>query len=555
MHRLRHCSAGLFAVLAAFVLYGGGPSGAQGPQRVEPGPGDATFIVFMSGREVGRERVSVSRTADGWRIASSGRLAAPFNLTNDRFELTYGGDWQPIALNIVAQVQNRAVTLSTSFTPAGAVNEITQDGVSSTETDPVAPRTIVLPNNFFAAYEGLAVRLASAEPGATLPVYVAPQAEISATIKSVTPVTYRTPAGTLQARRYSVAFQNPDGIVAAEVVVDERHRLARVDLGSGVLSIAREDLAGVATREQTIRNPTDADVRIPASGFSLAGTITTPAAGGGVRRPAIVLVGGSRQVDRDSTDAGVPLFAQLAGQLAERGHVVLRYDKRGVGLSGGRTETVTLQDHADDALAAVRFLERRKDVDRNRIFVLGHGEGASIAMLAGREKRIDGLVLIAGMGTTGKELVLEQQRMLLRSSNLTGAEREDRIELQERILEAAVEDSGWDALPAEVRPLVDTPLYRSLLLFDPAQVMPRLRQPILIVQPGEDAQVPPHHAGRLAELARARRNAPPVEVKEFPGLDHFLRPAASEGGAAGADQVSPGVADAIAGWIATVARR
>ena len=61
--------------------------------------------------------------------------------------------------------------------------------------------------------------------------------------------------------------------------------------------------------------------------------------------------------------AGIPLFAQLAGQLAERDFVVLRYDKRGVGKSGGRIERVTLDDYAEDAIAAVKWLAKRKDVD------------------------------------------------------------------------------------------------------------------------------------------------------------------------------------------------
>ena len=90
------------------------------------------------------------------------------------------------------------------------------------------------------------------------------------------------------------------------------------------------------------------------------------------------------------TIAGIPLFAQLAGQLADPGFVVVRYDKRGVGQSGGRTETVDAADYADDAIAAVKWLAKRKDVDNERIVVAGHSEGAAVAMLAAREKKIAG---------------------------------------------------------------------------------------------------------------------------------------------------------------------
>ena len=153
----------------------------------------------------------------------------------------------------------------------------------------------------------------------------------------------RRPPGTLKARRFSLTFQNPDR--AARRRSDGRRprplRQGR-DPGAG-LSVARQDLAGVATRQQTFRNPTDTDVVVPAAGFGLAGTLTTPPAQGRLRHPAVVLVAGSGPVDRDATVAGIPLFAQLAGQLAERDSSSLRYDKRGVGQSGGRTERVTLR--------------------------------------------------------------------------------------------------------------------------------------------------------------------------------------------------------------------
>ena len=515
-------------------------------------------MVFIGGREVGREQVSVARTSSGWRITSTGQLVAPVSLTTHSFELTYAPDWQPLDLKISAKLQEREIGLATTFGPTTAVNEITQDGVTNTKTDQITARTVVLPNNFYAGYEALAVRLASSSVGDELPVYVAPQAEILMSVKAVADETFQTAGGTVTARRFTVMFQNPGGPLDAEIFIDDRNRFARADLAGGNLSIARQDLADVSTRQQTLRNPTDVDVRIPAAGFTLAGVITTPAAQGRQRHPAIVLVAGSGPVDRDSTVAGIPLFAQLAGQLAEHGYVVLRYDKRGVGQSGGRIERVTLQDYADDANAAVRFLSRRRDVDNRRIAVAGHSEGASVAMLLGREKRVAALVLMSGMGTTGRELVLEQQQYLLNVGKVPEPERSGKVELQERILEAAVEEDGWEALPAEVRPLVDTPWYRSLLTFDPAEVMPRVRQPILILQGGLDTQVPPHHAEKLAELARARRNAPPVEVKLFPTLNHLLVPAETghlaEYATLKERAISPEVARAIAEWLPSTVR-
>jgi pimeloyl-ACP methyl ester carboxylesterase len=562
----RYCTA---ALVVALLLQGVTSGETQQPPPPTPRAGDATYIVFLGGREIGREQTSLSQTASGWTITSTGRLVAPLNFANNRFQLIYAPDWQPIEMRIEASVQDAPISLSTSFGASAAINEITQKGVTETKTDQVSARTIVLPNNFYAAYEAMAARLASAAPGTDLPVYVAPETEIRLVVEAVTPFTYQTPAGTLAVRRYSVTFQNPGGPLEAEITVDDRNRFAKLEIGDGALAVVRLDVAAVSVRQQTVRNATDVDVRIPAAGFSLAGTLTTPtgqdtakqdtAKQDTAKHPAILLVAGSGPLDRDSIVGGVPIFAQLAGQLAALGYAVVRYDKRGVGQSGGRLERVTLQDYAEDVIAGVRWLDRRKDVDDRRISVVGHSEGASVAMLAAaREKRIAGLVLIGGMGTTGRELILEQQQSALNVAKVVGSDRTDKVELQKKILDATVEEKGWEALPPEVRRAVDTPWYRSLLVFDPSAIMPRISQPVFILHGGLDRQVLPHHADRLAEMAEARKKAPRTEVRQLPALNHLMVPAGTAGTAGGVlaatPTVSPEVARTIADWLAAVTR-
>ena len=556
---LRHCTALRRAAAAAAlttIVAAGAGAGAQQPAA--PATGEAIFLIFVAGREIGREQAALSRTASGWTITSTARIGAPLSFTNNRFEVTYAPDWQPIELKADARVRDQSLTLSTSFGTTTAINEITQNAVTNTKTDQITARTIVLPNNFFAAYEALAVRLAQSGAGAEIPVYVAPQGEIRMAIDAVTPSSYQTPSGALATRRYAVTFRNPSGPLQAEITIDDRSRFAKLEIAAAGLAVARQDLAGVATRQQTFRNATDVDVRIPAAGFSIAGTLTTPPAQGRLRHPALVLIPGSGSVDRDVTVAGIPLFAQLAGQLADQGFVVLRYDKRGVGQSGGRTETATLRDYAEDAVAAVKWLAKRDEVDDKRVLVVGHSEGASIAMLAAREKRVKGLVLMAGMGTTGRELILEQQEGLLSAAKVGESERAEKIDLQKKILDAAAAETGWETLPPEVRPLVDTPWYRSLLSFDPARVMRDVKQPILILHGALDTQVRPEHADKLAALARARKKAPQTEVEVLPGLNHLFVPAktgaVAEYASLEAKTISAGAAKIIAGWLTAAVR-
>src|SRR6185437_14632086 len=125
---------------------------------------------------------------------------------------------------------------------------------------------------------------------------------------------------------------------------------------------------------------------------------------------AVVLVGGSGPTDRDEMAFGIPVLGQVANAIADAGFIVVRYDKRGVGQSGGRLEAATLADYADDLRAAVKFLADRKDVDPKRIAVIGHSEGGDVALLAAaKDKKIAAIVLIGTNGVTGAELVLEQQ--------------------------------------------------------------------------------------------------------------------------------------------------
>jgi dipeptidyl aminopeptidase/acylaminoacyl peptidase len=266
---------------------------------------------------------------------------------------------------------------------------------------------------------------------------------------------------------------------------------------------------------------------IPALGFNLAGTVTTPpGVAGRLRHPAIVLVPGSGRVDRDANVAGIPIFAQLAGALAEQGFVVLRYDKRAVGQSGGREERATIQDYAEDLIAAVKWVRKRKDVDKDRVAVAGHSEGGAVAMIAAaREDEIASLVLLAAPGTRGSELILEQQQHGLDLLNASADERKDKVDIQQRIQTAVLTGVGWEGLPPEYRKVADTQWFRSFLQFNPADVMKRVRQPILIIQGDLDKQVYPHHADKLAELARARERTAQVEVLHLPGVNHLLVPA------------------------------
>src|SRR6185312_14210696 len=147
--------------------------------------------------------------------------------------------------------------------------------------------------------------------------------------------------------------------VEMDAWADTNGRLLRISIPAQQFEVVREDVASVATRRVPIFRPNDEQVRIPDNGFVLAGTLSKPLKAGAPRLPAVVLVAGGGQTDRDELLFGIPIFGQLADAIADAGFIVLRYDKRGVGMSGGRDEAATITDYADDARAAVKFLTDR----------------------------------------------------------------------------------------------------------------------------------------------------------------------------------------------------
>jgi hypothetical protein len=269
----------------------------------------------------------------------------------------------------------------------------------------------------------------------------------------------------------------------------------------------------------------------------------------------VVLIAGSGPTDRDETVAGIPIFGHLARGLAEAGFVVVRYDKRGVAQSGGRTESAALPDYAEDARAVVRWLERRAEVDKDRIAAVGHSEGAAVALLlASRDDRVKAAVLVAGPGTTGAELVLEQQRHALDQMKLDASERAAKIALQEQIQAAVLKGKGWDGIPDDLRRAADTPWFQSLLAFDPAKLMKDVDQPLLIVQGELDTQVPPHHADKLLALAQSRNRKVDAQLLKVPGINHLLVPAktgeVAEYASLSDAEVAPAVPAGIGAWLA-----
>ena len=146
--------------------------------------------------------------------------------------MIYSTDWQPQQLSIEGQLRGQVITLGTTFGLTTATSDMLQGAQRASVTQPVTPRAVVLPNNFFGAYEALAARLGSLAVGGRVPVYVAPgRRDQRPRSLRITP---RRIVGPDSARRTcgssSSVIGGPGSPSVVHVWIDERSRLARVDL-------------------------------------------------------------------------------------------------------------------------------------------------------------------------------------------------------------------------------------------------------------------------------------------------------------------------------------
>ena len=514
--------------------------------------GTTGYTTFVRGNPIGREDVTVRSDANSLTVTSEGRLGAPANLTIRRAEFRYGPDFAPQSFELTGSVNGGDVTIRTTVTGNTATTQSTQSGDSS---QTITPQTMFHANGIVGSYAALARRLGFVAPGSEIRMYVVPQAEIAVRLLNVQNERMQIGAEFLNARRYDLLFQNPGLNTAVSVTTGVDGNLLSVRIPSQGVDIVRVDLAGATSRMSVHSNPGDEPVTIPAVGFNLGATLTRPkAAPAGGRFPAVIILAGFGANDRDGYFLGIPVMGQLAGKLADAGFLTVRYDKRGYGQSGGRSESATITDYADDARTVMRWLSERKDVDPRRIALIGDSDGAWVALLAAsREKRFAAVATVGAPASTGAELVLELQKRTLDQLELAPQERAKREALQKQIIAAVRSEKGLADLPPDIRKAADTPWFQSVLNFAPDKILKDVRQPLLILHAALDHEVPVGDADRLAAIAQKEGESKSVELLIVKGVNHLLVPAVTgevkEYGELTDRNVSNDVSAALSSWL------
>ena len=164
------------------------------------------------------------------------------------------------------------------------------------------------------------------------------------------------------------------------------------------------------------------------AGLKLSGTLTLPAQDG--KYPVVVLISGSGAQNRDEEVFGHKPFLVLSDYLTRKGIGVLRYDDRGTGKSTGDHSTATSADLATDVGSAVAFLKSRADIDSKHIGLVGHSEGGLIApMVAAESADIAFIVLLAGPGISGYDILMLQSKLIREAGGVSGEALENEMNL------------------------------------------------------------------------------------------------------------------------------
>jgi uncharacterized protein len=321
-----------------------------------------------------------------------------------------------------------------------------------------------------------------------------------------------------------------------------------------------------------------------AAPISIVGTISYPKQGGPF--PGVVLVAGSGAHTRDELVSLHKIFLVLADHLTRKGIAVLRYDKRGVGMSGGLADpNSTTDDYASDAGAAVRFMRFQPEIDPAKVGIIGHSEGGIIApMVAAGDPEVAFIVLLAGTGLPGMDVQMHQENARNRARGVDeritvandrqnkvvfpmiiatkdNAEALKKIHASEREVLTAEERKLMgvpdEGVPDEAYSSYLTPWFRRFLELDPRPYLEKVKCPALALNGDKDLAVLPDE--NLSEIDKALRRGGNLHasVKKLSGINHMLQSAPagqSEEGRNIEETIAPVVLNMVSSWILSLGK-
>lgn len=261
--------------------------------------------------------------------------------------------------------------------------------------------------------------------------------------------------------------------------------------------------------------------------YTFNGTLTLPE-NYSKNTPVVLMVTGSGQQNRDEELFSHKPFAVIADALARQGIASLRYDDRGWGDKSVNFADFTTDDFRQDAAAAIPLLRKRF----NKVGILGHSEGGTIAMMLAAEGKADFIVSLAGMAISGKETLIMQNRQAMSAIGLPKemvdsycnsiSKALDEIASGKKASEINIDDVPQALKPITTKALqqADTPYIRHFLTVDVGKLLPKIKCPVLALNGTKDTQVDcDANTTRIEKgLANCKHS-----IKKIDGVNHMFQ--------------------------------
>lgn len=292
------------------------------------------------------------------------------------------------------------------------------------------------------------------------------------------------------------------------------------------------------------------------AGYTFNGTLTLPE-NYTKETPVVLMVTGSGQQNRDEELFEHKPFAVIADALARQGIASLRYDDRGWGDASVKFMNFTTDDFRQDAAAALPLLRKRF----NKVGILGHSEGGTIAMMLAAEGKTDFIVSLAGMAISGKETLVMQNRQAM---SVIGLPKEtvdtycnsiskalDEIASGKKASEINIDDMPEALKPITIKALqqADTPYIRHFLNIDVSKLLSKIKCPVLTLNGTKDTQV--DCTANTIQLEKGLTNCKHT-IKKVDGVNHLFQHCTT-GNVVEYQQIeetiTPKVLQTITGWI------
>ena len=285
--------------------------------------------------------------------------------------------------------------------------------------------------------------------------------------------------------------------------------------------------------------------------ITLAGTLTLPKKEGNF--PVVILITGSGPQNRDEELLGHKPFLVLSDHLTKNGIAVLRFDDRGTAESKGDFKTATSLDFASDVESAIKYLQTRKEINSKKIGLIGHSEGGIIApMVAAKYRDISFIVLLAGTGIPGDQLLLLQAELIGKASGASDADLQKTKAINKGAFDIVIKSTNSETLrgdltsyikqilkdtPESERPAgmsednfvklqvdeLSSPWMQYFIKYNPAIILEKVNCPVLALNGEKDLQVPPKVNLEAIKKGLEKGGNKKVIIKELPNLNHLFQ--------------------------------